>query len=296
MEFTAPDRTKPLFRDNPILAGFPARDMVTEDSLRGVLRDYRPFVVFIVQRSGSTWLFELMRNTGLFGRPREALNADYLASGKAFHDLTPDGGRIEDIDQYLRRYCAVTAARNGAVGTKLSIFHARTLCGMLPQPEGWEGLLPFFYLRRADIVAQAVSSYRADVLRTYHSFQMTRDELARHRSMPLDEEEVLAWVRRLVVMERDFEAFFRRRGLAPVRLVYETVEADPAAVLHEMAGRILGDAVSPRVRWLMIEGSIRLRRTRTRVLRADSDAARIERLRSVHADRIAEMVADRPGL
>jgi hypothetical protein len=39
MEFTAPDRAKPLFRDNPILASFPARDIVTEDSLRGVLHD-----------------------------------------------------------------------------------------------------------------------------------------------------------------------------------------------------------------------------------------------------------------
>lgn len=92
----------------------------------------------------------------------------------------------------------------------------------------------FIYLTREDIMAQAVSRYIASATGYYHSVN-TELEATKGDEVPFDFEKLGRHLEHLIEMQGAWERFFATEGIAPLRLTYEALEVDPAAVLRQIA-------------------------------------------------------------
>lgn len=90
------------------------------------------------------------------------------------------------------------------------------------------------YLTRGDILAQAISRYIATETGYFHSVNKNKEE-TRDAEVPLDFGLLWRHVEHLLEMQAAWERFFVTEGIAPLRLTYEAIEANPEAVLRRVA-------------------------------------------------------------
>jgi LPS sulfotransferase NodH len=193
------------------------------------------YCFFIMPRSGSTWLGELMAGTKTLGMPNEWLNQRFI-----FRDnisklgfAPPKIRGTADINKYFSH---IAEDGNGTAGVQLSYWQCMALRPLL------KGALPvrnihWFYLRRRDIVEQAISLYKSLSTGVWHSFEQS------HPSPNPDKFDVTKAVEdltKLVVMEQRFETLMAECGIDPLRLFYEDIQTDPLAALKKIATNLNG--------------------------------------------------------
>ena len=214
----------------------------------------RSYVVCATPRSGSTLLCELLKSTGVAGRPEEYFEAryetglpphpgDYLAglprTGAGIRDdSTPPRapaysslGGLESYRQHLERTFRLGTTDNGVFAAKLMWRHLpdlQALAGELPEYAGLDlhELLTvllrdprYVWMTRRDKVRQAVSLWRALQTRSW------RREHPRQEHSPTSLRYSFAGighlVRSLTAEDASWGAYFARHGLDPVTVVYE---------------------------------------------------------------------------
>jgi trehalose 2-sulfotransferase len=221
------------------------------------------YLVCATQRSGSTLLCELLKSTGVAGRPEEYFEAmrdtgvpphprDFL------HGLAPTGVGIRDdprppqapdysslagladYRQHLERTFARGTTPNGVFAAKLmfnQLDELYALAGRLPEFSGLEvaELLDrvfrgprYLWISRRDVVRQAVSMWKALQTRTWRA--------AEHDSMDVGDpvqpqyrfDAIDHLVRRFETEEHGWRTFFSWHGIEPLTIVYEDeLIADP---------------------------------------------------------------------
>jgi LPS sulfotransferase NodH len=222
------------------------------------------YLVCATQRSGSTLLCELLKGTGVAGRPEEFFEAvrdtglpphpgDYLvglprtgigirdeptsSEGPGYSSLTG----VDDYRRHLERTFAWGTTGNGVFGAKLmwnQLPELRALAGELPEFSGLETapLLErlfagprYIWVSRGDKVRQAVSLWRALQTRSW------RDG-ATGNGRPAPEyhfEAIRHLVGRLESDDRGWQGFFSEHGLEPLVISYEDdLERDPEATIR----------------------------------------------------------------
>jgi LPS sulfotransferase NodH len=96
----------------------------------------------------------------------------------------------------------------------------------------WTGALPnlrFIYLRREDLLGQAISWVRALQTSQYRSTQNSQ-------GIPIyDVDLIHSHLVALVREQAQWEAYFARTGILPLRIVYEHLLQDPAAQVRRIA-------------------------------------------------------------
>ncbi|WP_296603986.1 Stf0 family sulfotransferase [Nocardioides sp.] len=176
----------------------------------------RPYVMFIMGRCGSTWLSEMLAETGLAGNPREWLNY-----GVALHSR-----HLET--ETLGGYFATVLTKNNA-GHRFGLqVDPDRLRDMLPLID-WEDvfppdLTPTFFLYRRDIVAQAYSFAHAMKTGIWHTSELKA--LTPREGLPTTLE-VAAQVVRIRRMEEYASSFCAYYGHTPRFIAYEDLVADP---------------------------------------------------------------------
>lgn len=185
-------------------------------------------IVCMIPRSGSTLLSSLMEKTGQLGRPTEALSR-----------RTP-------------RALPAMAERHKAVSIKdllqVTITRSRSANGVAAIKADLPQLFPFFvdpntqailkratfvYLTREDVLGQAISRYRGFESGVWH---LRGDEKAADGETGFDFAKIRSQVKLLVEQMSSFERLFAMLGIRPVRLTYEEMVADTAAILQRIAG------------------------------------------------------------
>jgi len=96
-----------------------------------------------------------------------------------------------------------------------------------------------FYLRRRNILAQAISLYRSVESGLFHSYQES-GAATPFVAPAYDQEKIAGWLAHIVECEAGFEALFAGCGSAPFALFYEDMLAHPAACLALIEQRITG--------------------------------------------------------
>jgi LPS sulfotransferase NodH len=186
-----------------------------------------PYVIYFTARSGSTWLMEMAERTGVLGKPDEWFNENIV--GSPFAPL--------DVNELLLEHVRLSRSSNGVVGLELSYFQASCVAEMLELPRPRLGE---FYLRRKDIIAQAVSLYRSVESGLYHSHQATDDSVTRHAAMEYSEQKIEHWCHHALNDEIAFARLFTRCGIKPKRFFYEDIAQNPDEVLSWIASHIHG--------------------------------------------------------
>lgn len=236
----------------------------------------RAYLVCATQRSGSTLLCELLKETGVAGRPEEYFEAvrdtgvpphprDFLdglpAMGLDIHDdpEQPEAPAysaltgVSDYREHLRRTFARGTTANGVFGAKLmfnQLDELQALAGQLPEYAGLDAgaLLErlfraprYVWVSRRDTVRQAVSMWKALQTRNW------RDGNGDGGRSPPEYrfEGIDHLVRRFGADEEGWRAFFSRHRITPLRLSYEDdVERDSEGTIRRVLEWI-GEAPPP---------------------------------------------------
>lgn len=228
----------------------------------------RSYLVCATQRSGSTLLCELLKDTGVAGRPEEYFEAnretgipphprDFLGAlpptGLGIRDdPTPpeapaysDLRGLESYREHLERTFAAGTTPNGVFGAKLmfnQLPDLETLAGQLPEYAGHAGAAllralfgdpAYVWVSRRDKVRQAVSLWRALQSRRWRSGGGRGGEASYHF------EAIDHLVRRIAAEDEGWQRFFHRHGLSPLRLVYEDdIAGDRRGAVAAVAARV----------------------------------------------------------
>jgi LPS sulfotransferase NodH len=214
----------------------------------------RSYLVCATQRSGSTLLCELLKDTGVAGNPAEYFEArhdtgrpphpgDYLErlprTGVGIRDdptppQAPPYSSLEGLADYrahLERTFRLGTTANGVFGAKLmwsQIPELQALAGELPEYSGLtdRGLLEtlfddplYVWVTRGDKVRQAVSLWRALQTRSWRLEQGPDAEGEAVLSYRF--EGIRHLVRQLEAEDAAWGAFFGRHGIDRLAIAYE---------------------------------------------------------------------------
>lgn len=207
---------------------------------------YDAYVLCTAPRSGSTLLCKLLAATGIAGDPGSHFHEPSLAEWLADHDLPEVPGRDERDTVAAVFDAAIAHGRGGTpvFGLRLQrhsfAFFAEKLALLHPGPAGDAarmeaafGCTLFIHLTRADKVDQAVSLVRAGQTGLWHRAAdgSELERTAPPREPVYDGAAIAAAVAELTGYDRDWDAWFEREGVSPLRLTYDALSADPAGTL-----------------------------------------------------------------
>jgi trehalose 2-sulfotransferase len=263
----------------------------------------RSYLVCATQRSGSTLLCELLKETGVAGRPEEYFEAmrdtgvpphpgDFLAGlprtglgirddpeppeAPAYSALTG----VVDYREHLRRTFERGTTPNGVFGAKLmfnQLGELQALAGQLPEYAGLgSGALlerlfrgpRYVWVSRRDTVRQAVSMFKALQTRSWRSGAAGGERPAPEYLF----EGIDHLARRFTADDEGWRACFSRHDITPLRLSYEDdLERDPDGTVRRVLEWI---GVSPPPGWTAREPT-----------RRQSDATSEQWVAAYHRDR-----------
>ncbi len=180
------------------------------------------YVICTTPRSGSNFLCrELARHQG-FGKPGEFFN---------FHEpLFRYSSTLgaQNFDDYIDKLFAEYTSANGVFGWKSFWFDFVFMRDQVGRLNRFQPLR-YIYLERRDEHAQAVSFAYAGASNSWTSEQIAQDRLEYDRPRIDQALESVRWNR------QGWEEYFRSSEIAPLRVDYDTLVADPQVTLQRIA-------------------------------------------------------------
>jgi LPS sulfotransferase NodH len=180
------------------------------------------------QRTGSTLIASILRDTGVAGDPLEYFNPIYI---RHFVKSVGHPGQI-DIQEYLRVMGARRTTRNGVFGMKIHLSQLLSIFGNEIRAVGFlKQQSHLVHVRRRDKVEQAISLYRA--LRTA-IFSTDHERIAQqagiHITLPeFNAAKIAALHNRVCKDDEAWIRLFEKYELKHSEVFYEDFVADIAA-------------------------------------------------------------------
>lgn len=187
------------------------------------------YVIFFTPRAGSSWLTDILTQTGQMGRPEEWYNPRHLnarAQKLNAWDLPSYAAMIERLRQ-----------SGGVSGVEITHHQLRAV---FKTHDRFRALYPdphTFWLIRKDIVAQAVSLYKMTETRVSHSTKISAEDIAaREARFIYDPDRIQHWITHIRLAEDRTEALLVEAGWTPLRLWYEwNMQVGPQVTINRMA-------------------------------------------------------------
>ncbi len=210
--------------------------VVNENAFRHELENSSPstrdYVVFFVARSGSSWLTTLLSGTDLLGNPEEYINPEFVRDVAVSLNSREQGPFLNMLKRRRK-------SKNGVFGIEVREVDV----SLFGEESFFQEFGPgtcFFNLWRENIVAQAISLYRAVASGRFHS----NDGNDKASPPSYDAPAIQHWLRHLVATENANLSLLYRRRLSFQSLCYETMVKDRLGTLKLFMER-LGVAADP---------------------------------------------------
>jgi LPS sulfotransferase NodH len=224
---------------SPLERAFPTESVLRAATIAALRRDTLLYIIFILPRSGSTWLTDMAMRGGRLGAPQEWFNDTWIQGDEpALGCKPPRLVGTADINEYARRCVADHRSSIGVMGVQLSYYQTLALMRSTDDPTLATAGMPIFYLRRRNILAQAISLYRSVESGLFHSYQTAGH--TNFAAPAYDQHKITEWIAHIVQCETGFESLFASCGATPCALFYEDVLARPAECLALVEHRITG--------------------------------------------------------
>ena len=193
-------------------------------SLDDCLGDNKACLVCMTPRSGSTYLSTLMDSTGKLGRCLEFLNFEDI-------QLRNHSESFVCLTDYLKHVIGQYSSCTGVFSMKGDLYHYLPLIKKSLIRRGLKQVF-FVYLTREDLLAQAVSAFRAIQTGQWSSQQASRGE------PQFEAEGILEQLDALLRMMTRWELLFGLLEIKPIRLTYETLVAQPTTSVQRLASAL----------------------------------------------------------
>lgn len=208
------------------------------------------YVICTSPRSGSTLLCELLKGTGIAGRPDSHFHTPSFDRWLEVYGLTDRqfASHAAALDAVFAAAIAKGTGETGIFGLRLQrgsfSFFQEQLAVLHPghtrdvaRIEAAFGRTRFIHLRRHDKLDQAVSLSIAEQSGLWHR---AADGSEYERTAPpqapkYDRDDIARHMEDLAGMDADWEAWFERENVMPLRLSYDDLAAAP----RETLGRVL---------------------------------------------------------
>lgn len=181
------------------------------------------YCIFMVPRSGSTLLTELLASTRKLGFPGESFVPDVVRTfSLAFSDV------FSSYDEFL---VSRHRSENGVYGIEIESER------FVQEPEFFSDVKDWrhVYIWREDVLAQAISYQISIDTGVWHNFSGSpQDEKFRYISRGT----LIEKVNFLLGVEKFFLNFFNEHNISPYKLSYEALVADPAGHARRIAEHI----------------------------------------------------------
>lgn len=199
------------------------------------------YLICATPRTGSTLLCQYLSSSEVAGRPHSYFRSQDMASWAKGWRILRDNGNYE-FSEYLIAARAAASTENGVIAirvmweslkeivaeiAKLYPACARSDMALL---EAAFGQVRFIYLARRDVVAQAISLYRAEKTGYWHTVEGQKPE-----QPPLfDFAAIDARVKILRQQDASWRSWFQTIGVEPMVVAYEELSADPVASVQKV--------------------------------------------------------------
>lgn len=207
------------------------------------MSDYSAYIICGTPRSSSTLLCEMLATTGVSGCPNSYFRTQNIAEW-AEHWGVPVATSADDFNaNYLAAMVRVGTNKTGVFGLRLmwgNVADAEAMLsrqyGARPIPELFEaafGKVLYIHLSRDDKVAQAISLVRAEQSGLWHlaADGSVFEGVATPQPNHYDGPRIAEVVAELDHDDAAWHEFFANHQIAPLRLTYDGVTADPQAAL-----------------------------------------------------------------
>ena len=196
------------------------------------------FLICATPRTGSTLLCGMLASTTVAGRPESYFREADERSWAARWDIvrSPDGGY--GYAEFVRAAVAAGSTGNGVFAARimwgtldrmvdrLGPVHPASAGGDLDRLHRAFGHTGFVYLRRDDVLAQAVSWHRAEQTNLWH--RTGREEpQGPQRKARFDFDRIRGLVQTIEEHNSAWRAWFVRVGIQPHLVRYEDLDSDP---------------------------------------------------------------------
>jgi trehalose 2-sulfotransferase len=187
-------------------------------------------------RTGTTLLCQYLTSTEVAGRPHSYFRKQNLTSwAEGWRILRPDGSY--SFSDYLIAARAAGSTENGTIGTRVMWGTLEEMTAELGQLyphlanddlallEKAFGKLKFIHLYRNDLIAQAISLYRAEQTGYWHTVEGQKP-----KQPPVFDFEAINLRREMLEQHNiAWQNWFQKVGVQPLAISYEALSADPVA-------------------------------------------------------------------
>lgn len=184
------------------------------------------FIAF-TPRSGSSWLTNVLTEIKALGVPEEYFNPSLLPGFlKAFPSSSPQN--------YIQ-----TLRKKKKSDLEVFSFEITWFQFKLWQELGIENALCnnriYVWLRRRDLVSQAVSLYKAVESGYFHSVQPnSKDVSEKSKKVSYDKEKIKEWYNHILVQELGFNQYLKENRIASLNIFYEDMMASKAKTIQDI--------------------------------------------------------------
>ncbi len=196
------------------------------------------YIICATPRSGSTLFCQYLASTGVAGVPASYFKKEGLYEYAERWQILRPGGSYDFAD-YLAATRRAGSTTNGILALRIMWSTLAEVTAQLAQLysdladdelallEKAFGRPKFIYLRREDVIAQAVSLYRAQQTGYWHIDEGQAPE----QPPAFDFDAVHSFVDELRQDNLGWQAWFRKVGVEPMPVVYEDFAADPKTTI-----------------------------------------------------------------
>lgn len=190
-----------------------------------------PYVILFTARSGSTFLTHEVANAKVLSTPNEWFSWLY-----AREDMTKHGGTPFD---FVKRLIDSQRSELGVFGVETNRLMLELFEDLIPLQKLFPRKPRWFFLRRRNVVMQAISNYLADASQIFHSYQRGDGTDQKIKSVEYDGEKLKKYIKNFINEEIWLADRFAKMHVEPVNLYYEDVTHDPKSATKTISN-VLG--------------------------------------------------------
>jgi len=188
----------------------------------------KQYVILFTPRSGSTWVTDTCAATNKLGIPGEYLNPSFIPS-------EVQSLNTKSTDDFLKILRHRKKSSNGVFGIQIRAFEIE-LFDHAAYHDAFGPETTYFFLWRRNLVAQAISLYKAVKSGYYHSTSSKKDTVP---TIPYNRDEIMHWIRHILNIENNNYDFCKANGYKPYELIYEDIAGQSKKLVSTLS-HILG--------------------------------------------------------